>query len=184
MYTQLSSSTFIRNSRSGRVNRAFRPGSSNRGDGRTLFLVDLENLAGNGRAGPEVFLEAAELLAEVIDVRPGDQMVVGCDAANLLSVDAACQAVFGDVRRVIGHGPDGADPTTRPNQIFTVSLPASPLSPERQRRVPPCDGEQQAAGHDRERRRVVERVHRVERSEHERGEHDPTCAVHELVALG
>jgi predicted glycogen debranching enzyme len=32
-------------------------------------------------------------------------------------------------------GPAGADPTLRPNQIFAVSLPASPLSPERQRRV-------------------------------------------------
>ena len=31
--------------------------------------------------------------------------------------------------------PAGADPTLRPNQIFAVSLPASPLSPERQRRV-------------------------------------------------
>ena len=32
-------------------------------------------------------------------------------------------------------GPAGVDPTLRPNQIFAVSLPASPLSPERQRRV-------------------------------------------------
>jgi glycogen debranching enzyme len=32
-------------------------------------------------------------------------------------------------------GPAGADPTLRPNQIFAVSLPASPLSRERQRRV-------------------------------------------------
>jgi glycogen debranching enzyme len=32
-------------------------------------------------------------------------------------------------------GPPGADAALRPNQIFAVSLPASPLSPERQRRV-------------------------------------------------
>jgi predicted glycogen debranching enzyme len=32
-------------------------------------------------------------------------------------------------------GPDGNDPALRPNQIFAVSLPASPLTPERQRRV-------------------------------------------------
>jgi predicted glycogen debranching enzyme len=32
-------------------------------------------------------------------------------------------------------GPAGADATLRPNQIFAVSLAASPLSPERQRRV-------------------------------------------------
>jgi predicted glycogen debranching enzyme len=32
-------------------------------------------------------------------------------------------------------GPGGADAALRPNQIFAVSLPASPLSPERQRRV-------------------------------------------------
>jgi glycogen debranching enzyme len=32
-------------------------------------------------------------------------------------------------------GPSGDDPTLRPNQIFAVSLPASPLSPERQRKV-------------------------------------------------
>ncbi len=32
-------------------------------------------------------------------------------------------------------GPDGNDATLRPNQIFAVSLPESPLSPERQRKV-------------------------------------------------
>ncbi|MBI2466217.1 MAG: glycogen debranching enzyme family protein [Candidatus Rokubacteria bacterium] len=32
-------------------------------------------------------------------------------------------------------GPDGADPAVRPNQIFAVSLPESPLEPERQRGV-------------------------------------------------
>src|SRR3989442_6149069 len=32
-------------------------------------------------------------------------------------------------------GPGGHDDALRPNQIFAVSLPASPLSPERQRRV-------------------------------------------------
>jgi len=32
-------------------------------------------------------------------------------------------------------GPDGNEATLRPNQILAVSLPASPLSPERQRRV-------------------------------------------------
>jgi 4-alpha-glucanotransferase len=35
---------------------------------------------------------------------------------------------------VIG-GPDGADPTLRPNQLLAVSLPASPLDPDMQRRV-------------------------------------------------
>ncbi len=32
-------------------------------------------------------------------------------------------------------GPDGNDPSLRPNQIFAVSLPESPLTPARQRRV-------------------------------------------------
>jgi predicted glycogen debranching enzyme len=32
-------------------------------------------------------------------------------------------------------GPDGADPSLRPNQIFAVSLPESPLPPARQRQV-------------------------------------------------
>jgi len=32
-------------------------------------------------------------------------------------------------------GPEGNDPALRPNQIFAVCLPASPLSPERQRQV-------------------------------------------------
>jgi predicted glycogen debranching enzyme len=32
-------------------------------------------------------------------------------------------------------GPEGDEPTLRPNQIFAVSLPESPLIPERQRRV-------------------------------------------------
>jgi predicted glycogen debranching enzyme len=32
-------------------------------------------------------------------------------------------------------GPDGDDPSLRPNQLFAVSLPESPLAPDRQRRV-------------------------------------------------
>ncbi len=32
-------------------------------------------------------------------------------------------------------GPDGADPALRPNQIFAVSLPESPLAPDRQRGI-------------------------------------------------
>ncbi len=33
------------------------------------------------------------------------------------------------------HGPDGDDPALRPNQLFAVSLPHSPLSPSQQRAV-------------------------------------------------
>jgi predicted glycogen debranching enzyme len=33
------------------------------------------------------------------------------------------------------HGPDGDDPALRPNQLFAVSLPHSPLSPPQQRAV-------------------------------------------------
>jgi len=32
-------------------------------------------------------------------------------------------------------GPDGSDPSLRPNQLFAVSLPHSPLTPEQQKAV-------------------------------------------------
>jgi glycogen debranching enzyme len=48
--------------------------------------------------------------------------------------DRFWNAAAGHCHDVI-DGPDGDDPSFRPNQIFAVSLPASPLSKERQRQV-------------------------------------------------
>jgi predicted glycogen debranching enzyme len=44
-------------------------------------------------------------------------------------------------------GPDGDDPTLRPNQIFSVALPYSPLSAERQRGVVDACGAQLLTSH-------------------------------------
>lgn len=72
--------------------------------GRTLHLIDIENLAGATRdlAG---LVAAGEAYRRSIEVRPDDHVVVGCDASILL----AAHLVFPGARVVPGRGPDGAD---------------------------------------------------------------------------
>lgn len=73
--------------------------------GRTLFLVDAENLAGIGRPGADVLVSAANRLAEVMPAGPADHMVVGVAHNALLGAGLA----WPHARLVVGSGPDGAD---------------------------------------------------------------------------
>ncbi|MCA9810728.1 MAG: glycogen debranching protein, partial [Candidatus Dadabacteria bacterium] len=68
--------------------------------------------------------------------------IIGKPAAKL---DAAAELALSGFERFwnadtnycfdVVDGPRGNDPALRPNQIFAVSLPASPLDPERQKKV-------------------------------------------------
>src|SRR5438874_1457935 len=73
--------------------------------GRTLHLVDLENLAGEARFDPAALAGTIEAYRASVSFRPGDHVVVGCD--RRLAVLAG--AVWPGARLVVGSGPDGAD---------------------------------------------------------------------------
>lgn len=83
-----------------------RPGRHDRGlpRGRTLHLIDIENLAGADRAFADL-VAAAEAYKRSITVHPGDHIVIGCDRSLLL----AAKVAFPGARVVPGCGPDGAD---------------------------------------------------------------------------
>jgi hypothetical protein len=72
--------------------------------GRTLHLIDIENLAGARRELDDI-LAAGEAYKRTITLRPGDHTVVGCDRTLLLAAEKA----FPGARIVPGRGPDGAD---------------------------------------------------------------------------
>lgn len=74
--------------------------------GRTLHLIDIENLVAGRHDCDEEACDMFEAYLDQIDVRPGDHMVVGCSHA------AAPHVMFpwrkaGQI--VLGSGPDGAD---------------------------------------------------------------------------
>jgi len=71
----------------------------------------------------------------------GDAEAARLHRAKADRVAASFRAAFWDPARRCLHdvvGPDGPDPSLRPNQIFAVSLPASPLGPAEQRAVVEC----------------------------------------------
>lgn len=70
--------------------------------GRSLCVLDLENLAG----GPsDSYRAVAALWARVVDPRPPDLVVCGCDVTGAF----AARDAFPSARLVVGRGPDGAD---------------------------------------------------------------------------
>ena len=73
--------------------------------GRTLHILDFENLC----TGPERIPELRDLVADsyrqVAEMTPGDHVVVGVNPNNLFP----SAGVFPGCRFVAGHGPDGAD---------------------------------------------------------------------------
>jgi len=73
--------------------------------GRTLFLVDAENLAGTGRPAAGALVAAAKGLAEAMPVGPADHIVVGVAHNSVLGAGLA----WPRARLVVGSGPDGAD---------------------------------------------------------------------------
>ena len=74
-------------------------------EGRTLHLLDFENLC----RGPERISSVADAIAseyrELVDVSSADHVVIGVNPANAIS----SSHVFPGCRFVTGHGPDGAD---------------------------------------------------------------------------
>lgn len=91
--------------RPGRPGRPGRP-RRHRGipPGRTLHLIDIENLAGCDRDVSHL-VAAGEAYKRSMPLRPGDHVIVGCDQTLLLAATAA----FPRARIVAGRGADGAD---------------------------------------------------------------------------
>lgn len=73
--------------------------------GRTLHLIDVENLVGEDRTRAEFFLQAAEAYVGAGRVHDGDHLVVGSDASLAFVVREA----FPHARLVTGRGENGAD---------------------------------------------------------------------------
>jgi hypothetical protein len=84
---------------------ADRSRSNRRPTGRTLHLIDVENLAGGRAAGPKAVAPALAAYRRTIDVATDDHVVLG--SGPLLAV-AAGRAWPGG-RLVVGRGVDGAD---------------------------------------------------------------------------
>lgn len=74
-------------------------------EGRTLHLLDFENLC----RGPERISSVADVIAMeyrgLVEVGSADHVVIGVNPANTISSSHA----FPGCRFVTGHGPDGAD---------------------------------------------------------------------------
>jgi hypothetical protein len=75
-------------------------------DGRTIHLIDVENLVGSGRPSQEAIQVAACQYTEVSGLSPEDHVVLGCGTASAFSVFFGWP---GEHRRVLGSGRDGAD---------------------------------------------------------------------------
>ena len=73
--------------------------------GRTLHLVDAENLMGGPLAGDRALRGALQTYAVLAVVHPMDHVIVGVNPALALSVSD----VWPEARLVIGRGRDGAD---------------------------------------------------------------------------
>lgn len=73
--------------------------------GRTLHLVDVENLCGGSHVDEDAVSDAMQAYREVIALEPLDHMVVACSPQLAIPVhDAAPEA-----RILVGRGFDGAD---------------------------------------------------------------------------
>jgi hypothetical protein len=73
--------------------------------GRTLHLVDVENLMGGPFAGGNAMRESSRRYREAANVGLRDHVVIGCNPA--LALEAACN--WPGKLLVAGRGPDGAD---------------------------------------------------------------------------
>jgi hypothetical protein len=73
--------------------------------GRTLHLVDIENLVGGSDASCMGIRQASGAYREAAPVRAGDHVIVG--AGSTLLVPAGL--VWSGAQLVLGSGPDGAD---------------------------------------------------------------------------
>ena len=74
-------------------------------EGRALFLVDVENIAGCGKPSAVDVAQAADRLARAVPSSAGDHVVVGVADNGVL----ACGLAWPGALLVVGSGPDGAD---------------------------------------------------------------------------
>ncbi len=73
--------------------------------GRSLHLIDVENLVGRPRPGPEALRIALASYRQAAGFREGDHTRIGCHPGLALAVHDAWPGA--QIR--VGHGPDGAD---------------------------------------------------------------------------
>lgn len=92
--------------RSDRIERRYdhRPGTRTGSSGRTLVLVDIENLAGNGRLTPAATRDSAALVQAAIPA-VDTQVIVACNKLNIVNV----MFDWPDARILVGLGPHAAD---------------------------------------------------------------------------
>lgn len=92
--------------RSARKNRDRQSQPSSSGNGRTVHLVDVENLAGASHVDVSLSRAIADLYAHAADLQPGDQVVVASSHHNASSTWFGWGAA---ARRLVRSGADGAD---------------------------------------------------------------------------
>jgi len=73
--------------------------------GRTLHLVDVENLMGGPQEGEGALRRASVEYREVAPVQAGDHVIVACNPHLAVAV----HQVWAGARILLGYGPDGAD---------------------------------------------------------------------------
>ena len=74
-------------------------------EGRTLHILDIENLCGGPEQIPVAIHGVADSYRQLAGVSDGDLGVLGMNPSSFVK----CVGVFPGCRRVGGHGPDGAD---------------------------------------------------------------------------
>ena len=73
--------------------------------GRTLHLIDIENLAGGSDASPELLDDVVRAYRCAAPVSPGDHVIIAAGSRLAFAAGAA----WPGARLVVGHGVDGAD---------------------------------------------------------------------------
>lgn len=73
--------------------------------GRTLHLIDIENLAGGSDASPELLNDVVRAYRCAAPVSPGDHVIIAAGSRLAFAAGAA----WPGARLVVGHGVDGAD---------------------------------------------------------------------------
>jgi len=73
--------------------------------GRTLHLVDIENLIGGPFQGLSAILDARHNYRQLVGIGPNDHIVVACNGKLAVTV----RLIWNQGQLIVGNGPDGAD---------------------------------------------------------------------------
>ncbi len=73
---------------------------------RRVHVIDLENLAGTGHLDRDTVAACAAVYGDLGLLDPDDHVIIGCNPQVQLEVGLGWPTPH---RRVVGHGPDGAD---------------------------------------------------------------------------